>query len=160
MPEIASGIARGRNASSFLPANTSDNLLTTFFLFLYVVLCCFVHCERSRKWMQKSPQTLETKGFADFFLWQGHKRLGRRVAPPMCFPWENTLAFAGITSIPQESKLRSTDFSGGDCGLSRGAGLRLQDHISACMQRQEATSRKSAQTASGTPPMQAHHIRF
>ena len=27
-------------------------------------------------------------------FWQGHKRLGRRVAPPMCFPWENTLAFA------------------------------------------------------------------
>ena len=27
-------------------------------------------------------------------FWQGHKRLGRRVASPMCFPWENTLAFA------------------------------------------------------------------
>ncbi len=27
-------------------------------------------------------------------FWQGHKWLTRRMAPPMCFPWENTLAFA------------------------------------------------------------------
>ena len=34
-------------------------------------------------------------------FWQGHKGLARRMAPPMCFPWENTLAFAGS---PYENK--------------------------------------------------------
>ena len=65
-----------------------------------------------------------------------------------------------ISSIPQESKPHSIGSSDGDRGLSRGAELREQDHISACTQRREATNRRSAQTASGTPPMQVHHIRF
>ena len=42
----------------------------------------------------KNPRKPIAYAGSEDFLWQGHKWLTRRMAPPMCFPWENTLAFA------------------------------------------------------------------